>query len=76
MSHRTWTDPEGGRWEVRPLSRGTWEFRPLPGNSGPSRTARAPSWQEDPFELSDAELRRVFEAARPPRRPPPSPFRD
>jgi hypothetical protein len=49
----------------------------MPGNSEPSRTARAPTWQDDPFELSREELQRLFDAAPDPNRPrPPSPFAD
>jgi hypothetical protein len=47
------------------------------GNSETARTARAPSWQDDPFELSREELQRLFDAAPDPNRPrPPSPFAD
>ena len=77
MSHRTWTDRRGRRWEIRVRSRSEWVFVPVPGDPGPERAARAPSWQEDPFELSREELQRVFDAAPDPSRPrPPSPFRD
>lgn len=77
MSHRTWIDRAGRSWQVRPRSRSEWEFEPLPGNSESARTARAPSWQDDPFELSREELQRLFDAAPDPSRPrPPSPFGD
>ena len=77
MSHRTWIDRAGRSWQVRPRSRGSWVFEPLPGNPEKPRTARAPSWQDDPFELSKEELQRVFDAAPDPDRPRPmSPFLD
>ncbi len=77
MSHRTWIDRAGRSWQVRPRSRSEWEFEPLPGNSESARIARAPSWQDDPFELSREELQRLFDAAPHPDRPrPPSPFGD
>ncbi len=77
MSHRTWTDRNGRPWQVRPRSRSEWEFEPLPGNRATARTARAPSWQDDPFELSREELQKLFDAAPDPdRRRPASPFKD
>jgi hypothetical protein len=34
-------------------------------------------WQDDPFELSNEELQKLFDAAPDPDRPrPPSPFKD
>ncbi len=77
MSHRTWIDRAGNSWQVRPHSRSEWEFEPLPGNPETARRARAPSWQDDPFELSIEELQRVFDSAPNPDRPrPKSPFLD
>lgn len=77
MSHRTWTDRAGRAWQVRPRSRSAWDFVPLPGNPASQRTARAPSWQDDPFELSREELQKLFDAAPDPDRPrPASPFDD
>ena len=77
MSHRKWNDRTGRPWQVKPLSRSEWEFEPLPGNDGRARRTRAPTWQEDPFELSNEELQRLFDAAPDPDRPrPPSPFGD
>lgn len=77
MSRRTWTDRRGLRWEIRVRTRSEWTFVPMPGNPEAERPTRAPSWQEDPFELSAEELQRLFDAAPDPSRPrPPSPFRD
>jgi hypothetical protein len=77
MSRRTWTDRRGLRWEIRVRTRSEWTFVPMPGNPGTERPTRAPSWQEDPFELSAEELQRLFDEAPDPSRPrPPSPFRD
>jgi hypothetical protein len=77
MSFRKYVDDEGRSWQVRPVSRGEWRFEPLPGNAAPARSVRAPSWQEDPFELSREELGRLLGSATP--RPGPtrrSPFKD
>jgi len=77
MGFRRFLDRDGKAWEVRPRSRSEWEFEPVGENPGPPRTAAAPGYEQDPFELSQEELQQVFDAARPPQaRRKESPFRD
>ena len=77
MAHRKFVDRDGRSWEVRPRSRAEWEFVPAGENPGPARTAAAPGYETDPFELSREELQRLLDTARaaPPRKKP-SPFGD
>ncbi len=73
---RKFSDRTGRTWLVeRPHSRRELVFRPLEGSEHDEKVAPTPSHTDDPFELSDAELIRLLERARPryrkPRRPPP-----
>jgi hypothetical protein len=77
MSFRTFKDRSGNAWVLRPRSRWEWHFEPQPGNTEPTRIARAPGYQDDPYELSQEELQRLFDAALPRRTTPrKSPFKD
>jgi len=77
MAYRRFVDRSGAAWEVRDRSRWDWTFEPVGGNPAAARTARAPGYQDDPFELSDAELQRLLDAARSSSGPgAPSPFKD
>ncbi len=78
MSYRAFTDRQGNRWQVRPQARREWHFEPLPGNPETRRVAVPPGYQEDPFELSDQEIQRVLDSARPAGAGSgrPSPFKD
>ncbi|MFQ5690971.1 MAG: hypothetical protein ACE5HQ_11955 [Gemmatimonadota bacterium] len=80
MAYRNFKDRRGGRWEVRPCTRWEWDLEPLGGNPAARVRVRAPGYTDDPFELSEQELRRLLESARgsgaPAGRRPPSPFRD
>ena len=77
MGFRRFDDDQGRPWEIRPRSRSEWQFEPLPGNPESRRTVRPPSYEEDPFELTDQELQRLLGGARPGAAPSrPSPFKD
>lgn len=77
MGYRRFADGEGGRWEVRPGSSGEWRFEPVSGTSRPPSRGRPPLYATDPFELSERELQRILETARPLHgRRGPSPFGD
>ena len=57
--------------------RSEWLFEPVEGNPGPARSAQAPGYERDPFEMSIEELQRLLDSAPPPKaRPNKSPFLD
>lgn len=74
---RKFKDRKGQPWdvEVSPQSRREWVFRRVEGSERDDRVAPAPSHVDDPFEVSDAEIQRLFEQSRPRyrarREPPP-----
>lgn len=74
---RKFKDRTGQAWEVEvsPSSKREWVFRRVEGEQRDDRVAPAPSHADDPFEVSDAEMERLFEQSRPrfksPREPPP-----
>ena len=77
MSYRKFIDRSGKAWVVRDRSRWEWHFEPEGGNPGPTRVARAPTHQDDPFELSNEELQRLLDAAPSSSRTrAPNPFKD
>jgi hypothetical protein len=77
MSFRKFVDRDNREWEVRPVARDEWTFEPTSSNPERPRTARAPGYERDPFELSKEELQQLFDSAPPPReRKKSSPFLD
>jgi hypothetical protein len=77
MAYRRFVDRSGDAWEIRDRSRWDWTFEPVGGNAAAARTARAPGYQDDPFELSDSELQKLLDAATGGAGPrTPSPFLD
>jgi hypothetical protein len=64
VSFRKFVDRDGYAWLVRDRSRWEWHFEPAAGNPESARVARAPTHQDDPFELSGEELQRLFDEAR------------
>jgi hypothetical protein len=77
MSHRTFQDRDGHRWEVVDRSSSEWEFRPAGENPHSLRRVRPPGYEKDPYELSSEELQRLLDGAESPAsRPRRSPFRD
>ena len=64
MGYRRFTDRQGNRWEVKPRSRYEWHFEPVQGNPAGRRVGTAPGYEQDPFELSEQELTRIFDAAK------------
>ena len=77
MGDRRFVDRDGRRWEIRVRGRSAWLFEPVEGNPGPARTAAAPGYEADPFELSVEELQRLLDTTPAPGpRQTPSPFRD
>ena len=50
----------GYEWEVRDVSRSAWEIRPVGDNPGRSKSVPTPSYEADPFELSEEELQRLL----------------
>lgn len=65
MGYRRFADGKGGRWEIRIESSGEWRFEPVSGTSRPASRGRPPLYARDPFELSEPELQRILEDARP-----------
>lgn len=77
MSYRKFVDRSGHAWQIRDRSRWEWSFEPDGGNPGPARVVRAPTYQDDPFELSTEELQQLLDSAGSPSRPrAPNPFKD
>jgi hypothetical protein len=77
MGFRTFRDRQGREWEVRDRSSTEWEFVPGKDNPGVTLWARAPGYEQDPFELSVEELQRLLDSAKPmARRERKSPFKD
>ncbi len=77
MGYRKFVDRDGHSWEVRPRTRADWNLEPVAGNPGPARSAPAPGYEADPFELSTEELQRLLDRAPPPStHSRPSPFKD
>lgn len=77
MAHRRFHDRSGQEWEVRARTRDEWELDPVGDNPGRPRTARAPGYERDPYELSVEELQRLLDgSSAPPPRAKPSPFTD
>jgi len=77
IGFRRFVDRERRGWEIRVRSRSEWEFEPVEGNPGPARAAAAPTYERDPFELSNEELQRLLDAAAVPApRRRSSPFQD
>lgn len=77
MGFRRFVDRDGHAWDVRPRSRSEWDFEPVAENPGPLKSAAAPSYEQDPYELSQEELQRLLDGARalqPSKKQ--SPFRD
>lgn len=66
MSHRKFSDRGGRAWEVRVRSKREWGFEPVGGNPEPRRSGSPPLYAgDDPFELSEQELQRILDDARP-----------
>ncbi len=78
MSYRKFLDHDGRRWEVRAVSKSDWRFDPLVDNSERPRRVAPPLFAgDDPFELSQEDLRRILDDAKPmPSAPKKSPFKD
>jgi hypothetical protein len=77
MAFRKFQDGDGHEWEVRVRSREEWDFDPVGDNPHRPRTARAPGYETDPFELSKEELQRLLDESDPgSARRAKSPFRD
>lgn len=77
MGFRRFDDDQGHAWEIRPRSRSEWNFEPLSGNPEGRRTVRPPTYEEDPFELTDQELQRLLGGSSSGvTRTRPSPFKD
>lgn len=77
MGYRRFTDRDGRQWEVRDRSSSEWVFEPVGGNPDGPRRVRPPTYQSDPFELSDEELQTLLGDGGTTRwRPAKPPFKD
>ena len=78
MSYRKFFDEEGRRWEVRAVSKSDWRFDPIVGNTDRPRRGVPPLYAgDDPFELSQEDLRKLLAEASPMSgAPKKSPFKD
>jgi hypothetical protein len=65
MGYRRFTDREGVAWEVRDVSNAEWELVPVSTARGRAVRVRAPSHENDPFEVSTEELQRLLDAEGP-----------
>lgn len=65
MSARKFQDEQGRRWQVTARSKRDWRFEPLRGNPAAPRRAVPPLYADDPFELSERELRKILATASP-----------
>ena len=61
MAFRKFTDRDKQEWEVRPRSRTEWELCPTGGNPGQQRSVPSPSYESDPYELSQEELQGLLD---------------
>jgi len=69
MGYRRFTDREGTTWEVRDVSNAEWELVPVSAAGGRPVRVRAPTYENDPFEVSGEELQRLLDAEQPGRGP-------
>jgi hypothetical protein len=77
MGYRRFTDREGHSWEIRTRSLREWDFHPLGENPGTVCSVPAPTYERDPYELSQEELQHLLDAKEPSgSRRPKSPFKD
>ena len=77
MAFRKFTDRDGLEWEIRVRSKTEWDLEPVGDNPQRARTAPAPGYEKDPFELSKEELQRLLDSSSaPPVRSKKSPFKD
>jgi len=77
VAFRKFTDRDGREWEVRIRSRTEWELEPVGNNPERARTAPAPGYEKDPFELSREELQHLLDSSTAtPSRSMKSPFKD
>ncbi|MGH7626965.1 MAG: hypothetical protein ACREOJ_16815 [Gemmatimonadaceae bacterium] len=79
MSYRKFVDGAGKNWDVRDRSHAEWIFEPGEDNPGGPRRITPPSYESDPFELTDQDLRRLLDKStltHPADGPRKSPFRD
>lgn len=80
MANRKFIDRSGQHWEVRDRSHNEWVLEPIQDNPATPRSVRPPTYETDPFELTDQELQRLLEQSEATTRPqgPPkkSPFLD
>lgn len=68
MSHRRFVDGEGRSWVVKVVTKGRWQFEAGADHGAPPRVGSPPLYAgEDPFELSEEELRAILSDARPTR---------
>jgi hypothetical protein len=67
MGYRRFTDRDGNEWEVQDSSGLEWRMLPVSGNQQSQVNVRVPGYESDPFELSNEELQRLLDAARPAR---------
>lgn len=78
MANRKFTDRNGQPWEVRDRSSAEWILEPILENPARPRRVKPPSYELDPFELTDQELQRLLDSAPEagPSAPRKSPFLD
>lgn len=71
-------DEQGRLWEVRVGAGREWTFRPVEGELSDERVVERPGYETDPFELTEAELRRLLHSSSPRYRGPTrsSPFKE
>lgn len=63
MGFRRFIDRDKLEWEIRDTSRLRWEFSPAGQNELAARSVEPPGYEQDPYELSQEELQRLFDAS-------------
>jgi len=67
QERRRFEDADGHEWEVHPQEAFKWQFVPLEGDEAERRIVTPPPGADDPFDLSDDELRTLLESGIPTR---------
>ena len=65
MSYRRFKDRAGDVWLIKDESLNRWVFDPVPGNPSQPLNVTPPTYTDDPYEMSEAELQRLIDGGRP-----------
>ncbi|MFQ5551087.1 MAG: hypothetical protein ACE5FJ_07620 [Gemmatimonadales bacterium] len=74
MGYRRFVDRDGNEWEVKDRYQSEWELVPVGGNRGSTVRVKPPTYESDPYEMSNEEIQRLLDSeggSRGPKRPSP-----